>query len=67
MMCNTSNEYLIDAIPYTGEKMNSDGKPKAHYFLEKLSETVDNSTRNITVDNWFTSVPIFKSMLQWYN
>lgn len=66
MLCN-SNGYLINAIPYTGKKMDNEGKPQAIYFVEKLSETIQGTNRNITVDNWFTSVPLFNDMLKNHN
>ncbi|XP_039280831.1 piggyBac transposable element-derived protein 4-like [Nilaparvata lugens] len=66
MLCN-SNGYLINAIPYTGKKMNTGGQPQAAFFVEKLSETIQGSNRNITVDNWFSSVPLFNDMLSKYN
>ncbi|XP_046666739.1 piggyBac transposable element-derived protein 4-like [Homalodisca vitripennis] len=66
MLCN-SNGYLINAIPYTGKKMDTGRQPQAYYFVDKLSDTIRGSNRNITVDNWFSSVPLFNDMLSKYN
>ncbi|KAG8240605.1 hypothetical protein J6590_108232 [Homalodisca vitripennis] len=66
MLCNT-NGYLINAIPYIGKKMDTEGKPQATFFVEKLSDPIKGSNRNITVDNWFSSVPLFNEMLEKHN
>lgn len=66
MMCDVRTKYLINAIPYTGKTMETDRLPTAMYFVRELSKPVHNSNRNITYDNWFTSVPLATMMLDTY-
>lgn len=64
MVCNL-NGYLINAIPYTGKKMDTEGQPHSSNFVDKLAETICGSNHNITVD-WFSLVPLFNHMLKNY-
>ncbi|XP_039296209.1 uncharacterized protein LOC120353426 [Nilaparvata lugens] len=63
MMCS-SNGYLMNAIPYIEKKLNTEGKHQASFFVEKLSQPIHDTNRNITDDNWFSSVPLFNDMLK---
>lgn len=62
MMCDNATKYMLDAIPYTGKGCSPKNVPAAQYFVEKLVSTVSGSKRNITMDNWFTSVPLFLNL-----
>ncbi|XP_071051094.1 piggyBac transposable element-derived protein 4-like [Onthophagus taurus] len=64
LMCDNATKYMVDAIPYTGKTLNSEGLPQAKFFVKKLSTTCHGSNRNITVDNWFNSVPLATSLLE---
>lgn len=64
MMCDATSKYMIDADPYIGRSTNTGGVPLGEYYIKKLSKTIHGSNRNITCDNWFTSVPLAKSLLQ---
>lgn len=63
MMCDGGTNYMCNAIPYLGKGTTPAGKPSADYFVEKLVEPVRTSGRNITTDNWFTSIPLAKYLL----
>ncbi|XP_069699066.1 piggyBac transposable element-derived protein 4-like [Periplaneta americana] len=64
MCCDAKTGYMLTAIPYTGKTMNTNGKPLAEFFVEELSKPIHGTNRNITVDNWFSSIPLFKAMAQ---
>lgn len=64
MMCDATSKYMIDADPYIGKSTNTGGVPLGEFYVKKLSQTIHGSNRNITCDNWFTSIPLAKSLLQ---
>lgn len=55
---------MIDAIPYMGKGTNTNREPLATFFVKQLTETIRGTNRNVTMDNWFTSVPLAKELLQ---
>jgi len=59
--------YMFNAIPYVGQVQTEPGESVPSYYVRKLSEPIYNSGRNITCDNWFTSVPIFDQMKDKFN
>lgn len=59
--CKTS--YMLNAIPYIGKVKTLNSEPVPTYYVRKLSEPICGTNRNITTDNWFTSVPLFNKML----
>lgn len=64
MICDVATKYVLDAIPYLGKSTNTGGKPLALYIVEELVSTINGSNRNITMDNWFTSVELANHFLQ---
>lgn len=64
LICDCKSKYMIDAIPYMGKGTNTGGEPLASFFVKRLTETLRGSNRNVTMDNWFTSVPLAKELLQ---
>lgn len=36
----------------------------ASFCVKQLTDTLRGSNRNVTMDNWFTSVPLAKELLQ---
>nr|CAI5845222.1 unnamed protein product [Callosobruchus analis] len=58
LLCDVSTKYLIDASPYLGKSTKTNGKPLADYYVEQLTASIQGSNRNVTMDNWFTSVPL---------
>lgn len=68
MMCDNSTKYMLNALPYVGKQTNTTKKPIADIFVEKLvAGTVSGSHRNITMDNWFMSVPLCTRLLEEYH
>lgn len=66
MMCDVKTKYLIHTILYIGKTMDTNNLPFAMYFVRELSLPVYNSNRNLTLNNWFTSVFLEKMMLESY-
>jgi len=66
MMCDNATKYMISALPYCGKGTVPTNEPAAHYFVERLISSVKGSNRNITMDNWFTSVPLTQKLLADY-
>ncbi|CAH2108113.1 unnamed protein product [Euphydryas editha] len=64
VLCDSKSNYMIDAIPYMGKGTNTNGEPLASFFVKQLTETIRGTSRNVTMDNWFTSVPLAKELLQ---
>ncbi|CAB3232682.1 unnamed protein product [Arctia plantaginis] len=64
MMCDASTKYMIDAIPYLGKSTKTNGLPLGEFYVKELTKTVHGTNRNVTCDNWFTSVPLAKNLLQ---
>ena len=67
MICDASTSYLLNAIPYLGkepERAHQPTKvPLGHYFTKELARPYFNTNRNITTDNWFTSVELSEDLL----
>lgn len=64
LLCDVSTKYLIDALPYVGKTTNTSGRPLAEFCVETLTKSIHGTNRNITMDNWFSSVPLAEKLLQ---
>nr|ABZ85926.1 transposase [Macdunnoughia crassisigna] len=64
MMCDSGTKYMINGMPYLGRGTQTNGVPLGEYYVKELSKPVHGSCRNITCDNWFTSIPLAKNLLQ---
>lgn len=62
MMWDSSTKYMIDAMPYLGKGTVPDGKPAADFFVDELTKTIAGSNRNVTFDNWFSSISLAKKL-----
>jgi len=67
MMCDNANKYMIDALPYWGKGSIPKDVPAGEYHVKTLVASIKGSNRNVTMDNWFTSVPLFSDLLKDYN
>lgn len=67
MLNDSRTWYMVNAIPYVGKVATENGEPVPSYYVRKLTETIHGTGRNITVDNWFSSVQLFDTMLNQYN
>jgi len=64
MMCDNSSKYVIDAIPYLGKGTVPNGLVAADFFVKQLVASIKGSNRNVTMDNWFCSIPLVLSLLK---
>lgn len=64
-MCDARTYYMLTAISYIG-KENRGPNPLQlpTYYAKVLSEPIHGTNRNITLDNWFTSIPLAETMLR---
>lgn len=63
-LCDARTFYFISGIPYVGKqgkKKKGDLNLPTQYILT-LSESVRNSNRNVTTDNWFTSCELAEEL-----
>lgn len=63
MLCDVGTKYMINAEPYLGKSTKTNGQPLADHYVKGLTEVLYGSNRNITMDNWFTSVPLASTLL----
>ena len=63
LLCDVSTKYLINACPYLGKSTNTNGRPLANHFVELLTVPIYGTNRNVTMDNWFTSVPLADKLI----
>lgn len=67
MMLNDSKTYyMLNAIPYVGKVQKENNESVPAFYVRKLSEPIHGTYRNITIDNWFTSIPLAEQMLEQY-
>lgn len=64
MLNDVKTGYMLNAIPYVGKFKPPNREPIAAYYVRTLSEPIKGSNRNITVDNWFSSVGLFQTMAE---
>lgn len=64
MICDAATKYMLDAIPYLGRSTKTNGLQLGEFYVKELTKTVHGTNRNITCDNWFTSVPLAKNLLK---
>lgn len=63
MICDNSTKYMVDARVYLGKGTVPPNKPAAEFFVEELVKSIEKTNRNITMDNWFTSIPLVRNLL----
>lgn len=64
MINDAKTFYMINAEPYIGAVSKNKDESVPEYYVRKLSEPVHGTNRNVTMDNWFTSIPTANRMLQ---
>ena len=67
MLNDSRTFYMHTAEPYVGTVQKENAESVPSYYIRKLSEPLHGSGRNITCDNWFSSVEIFDTMLSEYS
>lgn len=64
MAADVHSKYVINAIPYLGKGTDPQKQPLATFFIKNITSTLHGTNRNITMDNWFTSVSLADELLQ---
>lgn len=64
MCCDAKTAYVLDAEVYIGKNSTPSDIPVAQYYCEKLTTSFQGTNRNLTMDNWFTSVQTAKNLLE---
>ena len=64
MLCDNKSKYMLNAEVYLGKGTNTKGLGLAEYFIMNLAIPIFGSNRNVTMDNWFTFIPVAKKLLQ---
>uniref|UniRef100_A0A1B6KLU3 PiggyBac transposable element-derived protein domain-containing protein n=1 Tax=Graphocephala atropunctata TaxID=36148 RepID=A0A1B6KLU3_9HEMI len=58
MICDVGSKYMLNAEPYLGKQTTPRDVPVSEYFVKKLISPYNGTNRNLTMDNWFTSIPL---------
>ncbi|CAK1603173.1 unnamed protein product, partial [Parnassius mnemosyne] len=65
IMCDSGTRYMLDCMPYLGKGTYTSGLSLGEYFVKELyTRSIHGTNGNITMDNWFTSVPFAKQLLR---
>nr|CAH7763283.1 unnamed protein product [Callosobruchus chinensis] len=64
MLCDAKTFYMLSAIPYIGKEDRQNTLPIPSQYVLELSEPIHRTNRNITLDNWFTSVGLTNSLIE---
>lgn len=64
MVCDAGTKYMIDASPYVGKKTITTNMPLAEHYVKSLTSSTSGANRNITMDNWFSSVKLADDLLE---
>ena len=63
MACDADSAYMLNAIPYIGKHTGTPkGMTLGEYFTIELTKPFQAQGRVVTTDNWFTSLPLAKSL-----
>ncbi|XP_067142487.1 LOW QUALITY PROTEIN: piggyBac transposable element-derived protein 4-like [Centruroides vittatus] len=64
MAADVNSKYVINDIPYLGKGTDPQKQPLATFFVKKITSILHGTNRNITMDNWFTSVSLADELLK---
>lgn len=62
-VCDSKTAYPLNAIPYLGKINNQRGFGLGQRVVEELVQPYENTGRNITCDNYFTSLELANNLL----
>ena len=68
MLNDSSTFYMMSGVVYIGKVAPKAGDDVPTFFVRELvtSAGIENTWRNVIMDNWFVSVPLFKTLLKDY-
>lgn len=61
-LCDAKTFYLLNAEVYIGKGSTPQGIPVAEYYTVNLTKPIHGTNRNLTTDNWFTSIQTAKKL-----
>ncbi|KAJ8933271.1 hypothetical protein NQ314_014099, partial [Rhamnusium bicolor] len=65
VMCfDAKTAFVLNAEIYIGKNSTPNDIPVAQYYCDKLTTYFQGTNRNLTMDNWFTSVQTAKNLLE---
>lgn len=65
MICDSESKYMHEGIIYVGKQPNQDVNKKISLdIVLELTKPIVNSGKNITMDNWFTSIPLARELIK---
>ena len=64
-ICDAETAYPLKGIIYTGKRGNVRGKNQSERDVKELAALFKNSGRNITMYDYFTTLPVAKHLLLW--
>lgn len=64
-ICDAENAYPLRGIIYAGKTGNVREKNQGERVVKELAAPYKGSGRNITMDNYFTTLPLAKHLISW--
>ena len=66
MLNDVKSKYMLSAIPYLGKKDKNANKVVGlgHQVTVEITKPYHGSNRNVTGDNWFSSIPLAHDLLR---
>lgn len=65
LICDSQTSFMLSAIPCLGKQAtrSREGVIFGDYFTMELTKPYHGTHRNVTTDNWLTSVPLISDLL----
>lgn len=65
LVCDVRSKYMFDASPYLGKNPGTTiNEPLGSYYCKLLTKSIHGTNRNLTADNWSTSIRLAEQLLQ---
>jgi hypothetical protein len=64
LLVDVKNHFCVNQLPYLGKDNERGSEPVGQYVVKKLMEPFKHSGYNVTADNFFSSAPLAKQLLQ---
>uniref|UniRef100_UPI00358EDC05 piggyBac transposable element-derived protein 4-like n=1 Tax=Myxine glutinosa TaxID=7769 RepID=UPI00358EDC05 len=64
-LCDSKTYYAVNGIPYTGKQPGQETQRNVGFHIvQQLCSQLRGTGRNITMDNYFTSVPLAEALIE---